>query len=79
MNKQNNKNKKKIKKIVKLICDLFFLLSVILALIISIYIVVYRFQNPALTETQILIYSWKKFWLAYIMFIVSYFGITFWR
>lgn len=77
MNKDNKKNKKKIKDLLMIACYLLFMLSVVLVLGISVYMFIYRIQNPTLTETQITIYSIKKFWWLYVMFIGSYIGFTY--
>ena len=51
----------------------FALIGAIVWVICAILVFVYRFQNPQLTETEIVMYSFSKFWWAYLCGIVSYF------
>lgn len=62
--------------------DLIEILKIVLSfagififVICAIFVGIYRFKNPQLTETEIMIYSLKKYWWADLWFIISYFYI----
>lgn len=74
-NNDNTKNKKDVKYILYKLGFYFefltLLASLILVIFISASIIVYRFDNPELTETQLMIYAVKEYWWSLIILIIS--------
>lgn len=50
----------------------FCIFSMLIGFVVSILCIIYRFQNPHLTETERLLYCISEYWWAYLMMIVSY-------
>ena len=52
---------------------LFVIVSILITSVAAISIFIYRFKNPQLTETEIMIYSTTKYWWSYLMLTISAF------
>ena len=52
---------------------LFVIVSILTTIVVAIAVFIYRFKNPQLTETEIMIYSITKYWWSYLMLAISNF------
>ena len=63
-------------KMKKMIFNVLFVLAIIFysLLILSVIIgsVIYRFSNPELTETQIILWGVQNYWWAYILILLPF-------
>lgn len=68
------KNKEDLIKILKICISLA---GIFICLICTILVGIYRFKNPQLTETEIMIYSLKEYWWSYLWFMIGYLYLQF--
>lgn len=52
---------------------LFQIISYIIGIICCFFIFIYKIKNPHLTETEIMLYSFSKYWRVVLLVIVSAF------
>lgn len=50
---------------------LFVLLTYIIGIICGIQMLLYRFQNPHLTGTELMIYGFSRYWWVFLMAVIS--------
>ena len=55
---------------------IYVFLTIIITFVCGIYMFVYRMNNPLMTETQLMLYTLRKFWWLLIMILVMI-GIKF--
>ena len=57
--------------IIDFIKVLFMFISLISGIVCCVLIFIYRINNPNLTETEIILYSFSHYWWFYLLFIIS--------
>lgn len=65
--------RKKINDLLEKVKVLFIVFSILIGIIVSIILFSYRIENPQLTETELMIYSFTKYWWAWLLILISVF------
>lgn len=63
--------KKKINDLLEKVKVLFIVSSILIGIIVLIILFSYRIENPQLTETELMIYSFRKYWWAWLLILIS--------